>query len=1313
MKQEFSNQIFVVLVWGFSVSAYSSEPSPPVSNPERQKYIHNLESVKNYRPQSKEEALYYGQLYQFLTQNKKAQELLSSAWQDPTRYSVILNELERKRSHVRSNLKYLGGLIRDNVNLKGRVDLGREIQGIGGGKVSFGLDQSGKFHVKGSLNRGKTKAEVNLGVNVAGIAKGLISRKSSIRDGVDNQIDYTARFFAKEQFACLQSQTTCAIHTLPHLKNALVTVDQFWDHFPRMKDSSGRVLSFQTMAQRTPEQAQLALSLFNLSQTERIGQSVSRERRKMVQQMVQFHQKQEKNREEKLKQAKSVQRVSDYQNQDPVVEQALNEIKTGQQAKADLKLELDKGAITQDYYDEAIVRIDQKILQTEKGIELYGFKTEMRTATAWVGAVVSLAKVTGAPPEVLQTGAVIYEGLNIAEQAGSMIIAGALDPTGITLIANSVGVVLSIFSNTPSTEQIILENLGILREGQAEILGQLGEVDSKVEILGEKVDFLIQATEMNHEEVMGGLGNIQDQIIRMEEEILTALAKSERTTLTESQNIQGLFILDGAVAVEAYPISKPRHLNKQLAMCQQYKERDEETQNVRRYLDYGMCMEEAKEEFNDIEDTLSNLYLKSSRLFNSKTFVQEQTLPEKNELKTDKVFDAHVDNRVGLLSSVVEWLSAQYKDYIHEAPFLNTPWLDNHEAWLNYGFLLQSLPADSGQLYHPEFYDRAFSIYTKNSARLPDIDSFNFLLSEVGGEPVPDYISEPLSAMCKNVQNVEQISELSRQNLNKAYATYLYFLAKLHFEIHGAFSSLQSRLMKSYSDYNLLRKPPNFDSATIGDCHCDKTYTDKQTNVFQYVAGQAYSPAHFLISDPGSMARQASSALSTGQLKNQGFWTVDPYETDCELKNGEPITKGWVESDHQVQLLKDTLESVQSGAQGGCWFTDKYGLVSGVKGQKIQLYQKDNIDPETGRDYGFETIFKPMCAVFVTDTSGRYFLWNEWDEPVERGICIEANLEFIYDSYSIGFFDKNNFQHRLYYSDEASIQKGQRPKRISAKKYIERLWDMTKHKLTAKERYSVVRNLDQVEYDSYGHISYYQHTAYHNALKKLYNRYFLTDEWDTSFSMKIDNIDNQKHIGAQQWVDNMERNRDSVGTCNRYACIKPKPKILPDRAGWIRRATEQIKTAQTELTESIQTFFHSDQFLHLQQSPENKELPYSGLIRAILAFDTIARAGYGHDLEGQPQLSAILQTALNLKTNLLNQKSNPTALIQAVNEVYSKHIIHNEWADVLSLPLEPVVKDLAVGLGRPELRHEALNIISSRSYLSPPECHYLNRGLLP
>ena len=76
MKQEFLNKIFVVSALFFLNSAFSSEPSPPVSNPERQRYINQLEAVKNYQPQSKEEALYYLQLYQFLTQNKKAQELL-------------------------------------------------------------------------------------------------------------------------------------------------------------------------------------------------------------------------------------------------------------------------------------------------------------------------------------------------------------------------------------------------------------------------------------------------------------------------------------------------------------------------------------------------------------------------------------------------------------------------------------------------------------------------------------------------------------------------------------------------------------------------------------------------------------------------------------------------------------------------------------------------------------------------------------------------------------------------------------------------------------------------------------------------------------------------------------------------------------------------------------------------------------------------------------------------------------------------------------------------------------------------------------
>ncbi len=1304
------SHLYIFGLFVFAFSSFSAEPSsdtpPPPVNMQRTIYLNRLESVETYRPQSREEALYYLQLHEFLSKNKTAQALLFSARHNPSHYRYLLEELNKKHLNPINNLKSVGRLLQNNVDLKGRVDIGKTIAGTGA----------------------VIELEVDLGGVAKDVAGGIAKHWTSEEDKIKNlEVEQTARFWTKEQYACLENRN-CLINTLQLLNNALVNVGYHFDNMPQMQDKTTKQkLSFEAMKERNPSQAELAQDFFTLSQvekgTEQLSQEEQETRDSIIGKINQIHQEQEKARQKKLEQAKeeAISRIlSDpVEQQDPLIVSARNHIKAKKNDKTLLEGKLKKGAVPQAEraeYEEQIQKIDQNIQKTEKSIDGYEFKKGVQETRAWTGAVVSLAQITGAPKEILQVGTAINHGLDIAGEVGAMIIAGALDPTGLTLIANSVGAVVSIFSGVPSTDQVIIQNLSALREGQAEIISQLKGMDSKLDILDEKVDDLIRYSQMNHEEVMGGFETVQNQLQQMESDILVAVDEAKQLTCRGFQ--QGLtgYILDGEVAV-----ATGFNLDEYLAKCQMDKKQDEKTRNVRWYHDYKMCMLEANREFRDVNNKLNELQIKSSAQLKSDTFIQKEALYTLNEETTKNKFGVDVEDRAGLLSSVFNWLDGQYNNSIKSNLIINDLWNDHfQQKWNNYGLLLNTMSADSGRLYHPESYDEAFSAYIKNSARLPSPERLDFLFSEY---PEQSFDQEghnrQLENMCQNVKNIEEIADSSRQNLPSAYAIYLYFLGKFNSEIQKSFSSLIRQLEDSYGDYVEAQENITFEPKSIEECGIESAYSHQQTDIFQYIADEDYTVSDFLSANPRDMAVVASwrPYLDEEYLKSQGFSYVHPTETDCETRNGWPIDKGLLESSFQVQDLENTLEKVQKGEQGGCWFYDVYGLISGVKKQKIQLYQKVNINPATGEDYGYYPDFKPMCAVFVTAVQGKWFLWNDWDEPDERAICLQADLRFIYDSLGTGFFNSRNFKHRLYYLDEDSIQAGQVPKRVSAIEYKNRLWNITKDKLTREEKNRIRNNLGHVRYANEGvSISHHSHTNWYNtAVRKLVDQWGLTDHWYGLFSMRIDNINNANNMGKQEWVNNVARNRDSIGTCRKYACLKPRPKIVANWNGWIDRASEQIKMAQTELETQLTNMMGPGSFLSLHgqlKKEDGRQIPgdlsYPGLVRAILSLDTIARVGYGHHLEGQPELAELLQKALTLKSNLLNDGLSLPAKVEAVMGAFDEQIVKPLKADenILKLPVAEVAPGSAQGWGRPDLRHEALRLVSRRDYLSPPACHF-------
>ena len=1332
---------FVFSFCSFSAESSADTPRSPVINTEnieRAMYIERMESIKNYRPQSKEEALYYLQLYDFLSKNKTAQDLLFLAWDgDSSRYWYLRDVINQRSKPIRY-LKSIGHLLNNNVDIKGRVDIGKEIAGMGMG----------------------IELEVDLDGIVKDVAGGVAKHWTYEEDERGNlKLEEIAQFWTKEQYACLKNQSTCKINTLPILRNALVTVHTSFDNVPQMQDRDGKKLSFEAMATRDPKLAELAQGLFTLRQVEKGTKELSQEEKKtrdtIIETINQIYQEQEAERQKKFGKAKeeaiSSALSAPVEQQDPLILSALRHIQDKQDQKALLKLYLEEDGVSQEEkakYEEKIQKIDQNIQKTKKSIWSYEFKKDIQKAKAWTGAVFSLAQVMGAPQEISQIGGVIDQGFKIGEAVGAMIIAGSLDPTGITLVVTSAAAVVSIVSGIPSTDEVIIQNLNTLRKGQAEIISQLKGLDFKVNILDEKLNDLIRISRMNHEEMIGELKTVQSQLSRMEEDIIIAIEESKQSTLEESQKNLAQFLLDGQVAVRPDSVVKKLHLNEKLSVCQYHKQEDERTQNVRRYQDYNRCIGLAEVRFRNIMKDLDELYGKSVAIFNSSSFVQTAPLHEMNRSKIETKFNLHINDRAGFLSPIFSWLNSQKESDIQEIPVFHKPWTHNSKAWWDYGSLLGNIPADLGplhssdssssldpssgldmlnpasKLYHPGAYDLAFLTYVQNTTRLPDLDNLAFLYAETTNISVESYQTEQLEDMCQNVKNIEAIANLSRKNLPKAYAVYLYFLSLLNFEIQEPFSSLIKKEVDSYDDYDKAQKDIKFEPKSIEECKAESAYQDQQTNIFKYIANENWTTTQFLSTNPEDIVSRVSwrNHISGEHLKSQGFSYVHPSETACEFHNGRPINKGRVKSPTQVQDLTDTLEKVQNGEQGGCWFYDVYGLISGVMGQRIQLYQKTNINPVTGEDYGYGPTFKPMCAVFVTAGQGKYALFWKWSEPSERAICLSANLEFIYDTYNTSFFNSRNFRGRLYYLDEDSIQEGQSPKMVSAIKYKNRLWNITKHLLTEEEWDRIQNRLDFARYKGESvSIIHQSNTNWYNvSVKELVDKHNLTDKWYGYVSMRIDNIHNANNMGDDAWINNMYRNRDSIGTCNKYACLKPRPKIMADWNGWTNKAEEQIKTAQTELETQLTNLMGPGSFLFLQgqmKKANNKKIPgdlsYPGLVRALFALDTIARVGYGHNLEGQPELAELLQTVLTLKDSLVDDTLTLQEKAEAVQKAFYEHITkpQQENKDVFSLPVVGVAPNSVVGWGRPDLRHEALNIISRRDYLTPPACHYLKEDL--
>ena len=479
------------------------------------------------------------------------------------------------------------------------------------------------------------------------------------------------------------------------------------------------------------------------------------------------------------------------------------------------------------------------------------------------------------------------------------------------------------------------------------------------------------------------------------------------------------------------------------------------------------------------------------------------------------------------------------------------------EAYLEqYRTLLGLSVNQSNLLSNPKYFDESFLVYVDTIGRLP-----------LPGTPIGidgeeySYPSGNLEKMCVQAQYIENVSRVSRKNIQNAFILYKYEVEQLNQLLREKFVIYMNKLREKYAYFQTQISNRNTEKILYpkNECDCEKDYTGKRTSIFNIIDEDSYSLSLFL-SPAQEQWRilEDKIQLNDNELVNHGFYRVDRSHGECQTykKTGKPITEARVNRPLPLQALKDTLEGVQEGEQGGCWFIDKRGLITGdwESARRIQLYQK--IDYEyTIEDQDFVPMnnFKPMCAVFVTGSQDKWFFIWDWSEPSTRAICLEADLEFLYDSFgsSSNFFESNS-PGRVYYADEESIQQQKKPRPVSARLYMTYLMNSSRIDGTLEddEAEAMIDDLKGIRYDGSGGVldnGSSSYNDYRSVVRDIVDKYISPRVW--KYSMRIDNVDNEEDMGKQEWVNNVDRIRDSVGSCNKFACLKNVPKYVPDKQG--------------------------------------------------------------------------------------------------------------------------------------------------------------------
>ena len=192
----------------------------------------------------------------------------------------------------------------------------------------------------------------------------------------------------------------------------------------------------------------------------------------------------------------------------------------------------------------------------EKDILLKRQMENIRLAQDYVFAASAIASLFA--PEHVEDIQVAETGFNAAitiyASIAKMVSEGTLTAVDVGNVASAANMLLQLMRDNQSADQLILENLQTVLENQAEMLIRLERIERKVEILDEKVSFIIELLGLSFEEVFDDLEGIKENLLEIERDLVNQTeiiyVLSEESAFNILKSTISLAVKDNVVAVQ-------------------------------------------------------------------------------------------------------------------------------------------------------------------------------------------------------------------------------------------------------------------------------------------------------------------------------------------------------------------------------------------------------------------------------------------------------------------------------------------------------------------------------------------------------------------------------------------------------------------------------------------------------------------------------------------------------------------------------------------------------------------------------------------
>jgi len=887
----------------------------------------------DYETTNPREALAQIQFHQFLSRNPKALYMMDQ-------YETARNKksMEDARRRIQRNdfFQNILPVVKADISVQGRFSKKFNLS-----KVPILKKLGVSASVDGGISVSKTWTSEELVRNY--YARQYVQ---DVTGNIENKIDAYSRNLTHDIYECEKQPNSCRLNTDPAFQYLYEVVfkKDFPDFpvFERRKEEGQRVyFSFDELKVKFSEEALLVQNAFTSDGVLRS----QKELKTLIVDQIRQENKLASERVDQLQKSRISKALfdSDVTGQHPYIQQMENEINFLEKSIKDIQDQHQKGHYTEKEFQDKVKELETGIAQKELNIRVHNFRSSINKSQQWVGAAVAFAQMVNAPKEVVQLGQAASAGMDIIKGLGPIFMGATFDPTGITLAIAGITSIMSIFSDTPSAETVILNELSEIKANQVKMLNLLYEIDFQIEGLKNELKKLEMIIKTNHQEVMRSIEDIDMRLVNISDDI-NALYEIEKintnliaTIRTQDANISNMTEDYGqhrtltkkyeeCYTYYDYHIQSAKSDNLQLSelhecldsciskrsqlgdfrschdSCQPFAGELCDAKCMSHLVDrkmhnrqmYNSCRRDVDEDLIKKESDVSGIYAEFTN-YSSFPFVlsvedEEEyddyryaiSRPSEERINIMPQISPAMQNKMSLI------VQNNDQDQINQQLW-NESYLGQYRALLNLGVNQPHL------LSNPKNVDESFSVYVDTIGRLP-----------LPGTPIgPDgeiysYPINYLENMCVQAQYVENISRVSRKNIQNAFILYKYEVDQLNKKLRQTFVGHLEYLRKGYISFTQKQESQKHSERSAyseSECNCEKDYSSTKTSIFNIIDPKTYSIALFLGSAQDQWGiLEDKIQLSDDELINHGFYRVDRSHGECQKykRTGRPMNEAKV-----------------------------------------------------------------------------------------------------------------------------------------------------------------------------------------------------------------------------------------------------------------------------------------------------------------------------------------------------------------------------------------------------------------------------------